>query len=99
MGLHPEGSGQGACKQGICRRDPYVPKRDCRHHKKNDDEGIVTAIQDESIVIAGSRARKRGCTRRRIRASYVYTGSHSKTDSVRIAYHRGQEDVQTIRQV
>ena len=23
-----------ACKQGICRRDPCVPKRDCRCHKK-----------------------------------------------------------------
>ena len=47
--------------------------------KKNDKKGIVTAIQDESIVIAGSRARKRGYTRSGIRASYVYTGSHSKT--------------------
>ena len=47
--------------------------------KKNDEKGIVTAIQDESIVIAGPRARKRGYTRRGIRASYIYTGSHSKT--------------------
>ena len=46
---------------------------------KNDKKGIVTAIQDESIVIAGPRARKRGYTRSGIRASYVYTGSHSKT--------------------
>ena len=30
-------------------------------------------------MIAGPRARKRGYTRRGIRASYVYTGSHSKT--------------------
>ena len=30
-------------------------------------------------MIAGSRARKRGYTRRGVRASYVYTGSHSKT--------------------
>ena len=30
-------------------------------------------------MIAGPRARKRGYTRSGIRASYVYTGSHSKT--------------------
>ena len=36
-------------------------------------------MQDESIVIAGPRAQKRGYTRRGIHASYVYTGSHSKT--------------------
>ena len=46
---------------------------------KNDKKGIVTAIQDESIVIAGPMARKCGYTRREIRASYVYTSSHSKT--------------------
>ena len=30
-------------------------------------------------MVVGPRARKRGYTRRGVRASYVYTGSHSKT--------------------
>ena len=47
--------------------------------QKNNDDGIVTAIQDETIVIAAPRARKRGYTRKKIRALYTYTGSHSKT--------------------
>ena len=47
--------------------------------QKNNDDGIVTAIQDETIVIAAPRARKRGYTRKKIRALYTYTGSRSKT--------------------
>ena len=31
--------------------------------QKNNDDGIVTAIQDETIVIAAPRARKRGYTK------------------------------------
>ena len=79
MGLHPEGPGRSACKQGICRGDLHVPKRDCRRYKKNDEKRIAAAIQDESIVIAGPRALKRGYTRKKIRALYTYTGSRSKT--------------------
>ena len=56
----------------------YMFQKEIADVIKNDEKGIVTVVQDESIVIAGSWARKHGY-RRRICVSYVYIGLHSKT--------------------
>ena len=44
-----------------------------------ESEGYTTCIQDESIFIAGARARREVYTLKNERAVYTYTGSHDKT--------------------
>ena len=54
---------------------------------KNDEDGITTAIQDETIVIADARPRKRGYTREgNTRIVHVY-GLTLKDHSVWVDYH------------
>lgn len=46
---------------------------------KYGDMGYTICVQDESIAIADSRARKGVYTQKRVRAVYTYTGNHRKT--------------------
>ena len=83
---------------GCTAKEIHVFQKEIDNVIKNDEKGTVTAIHDESIVIAVPRARKHGYARGRIRALYMH-GFAFKDHSVRTAYHLRQENVQTIRQV
>ena len=82
MGLHPKRFRSGARKRASAE-EIYTFQKETADVIKKRREG--NSHRNTGRIHSGcrARARKRGYTRRGVRASYVYTGSYSKTDSVR----------------
>ena len=66
-------------KRASNRRIRWFQKKMQKWISKLEAEGYTICVQDETIAIADSRARKEVYTQRGTRAVYIYSGDHHKT--------------------
>ena len=62
-------------------------------------QGYTITVQDESIVLADARPRKGVYTPKGVRATYTYTGSHSKTVVFGVITSDGRGTIWKVRQI
>ena len=80
MGVHPKGPVGRHVRRRVNRQKmAWFRKKIRQLVETRRRQGYTITVQDESIILADARPRKGVYTPKGVRATYTYTGSHSKT--------------------